>query len=321
MAYADAELRADAPAQGYEEWTPSRSRGKQLAVPVPGFLEDLEATYRRFTERVHTMDTDTRPTVYRLQRYERRGEAACPFAMFGLRTASGESVLSKRWDQAMEVAGWLRHASAEALTGDVDAAEIAAFVLGHVPGGGDAAFRLSYVPLPSIGRAHGDGRIRRAMLVEPPTADGLIIERLAAKLAGAVLTDSGGNPVCTLGPLPDDRVVDFYTRQARVWRSVTPVILHGFNATRGQISLTKTDNLLARAFEMAGYAPETIESLAFQPAPLWPGAGAAREMRVPQHLSRYPRYHVGVRFRNPVSGPVLAGIGRHYGIGLFAAME
>jgi hypothetical protein len=93
------------------------------------------------------------------------------------------------------------------------------------------------------------------MLVEPATADGLIVDRLAAKLAGAVLTDSGGNPACTLGPLPDEKVMDFYTRQAQVWRSVTPVILHGFNATRGQISLTKTDNLLARAFEMAGYAP------------------------------------------------------------------
>jgi CRISPR-associated protein Csb2 len=319
MAYADVELRTDAPAQGYEEWTPSRNRGTQLAVPVPGFLDDLEATYRRFTERVRTMDTDTRPTVYRLQRYERRGVAACPFALFGLRTASGESVLSKRWDEAMEVAGWLRHASAQALEGDVDAAEIAAFALGHGPEGSDASFRLSYVPLPSIGHAHGDGRIRRAMLVEPATADGLMVDRLTARLTGAVLTDSGGNPACTLGPLADEKVVDFYTRQAQVWRSVTPVILHGFNAARGQISLTKTDHLLVRAFEMAGYAPETIESIVFQPAPLWPGAGAAREMRVPRHLLRYPRYHVEIKFRTPVPGPVLAGIGRHYGIGLFAA--
>jgi len=319
MAYADAELRADAPEQGYEEWTPSRSRGKQLAVPVPGFLDDLEATYERFTERARTMDTDTRPTVYRLQRYERRGAAACPFAMFGLRTASGESVLSKRWDEAMEIAGWLRHASAKALEGDVGAAEIAGFVLGHGSEGRGASFRLSYVPLPSIGHAHEDGRIRRAMLVEPAAADGLMVDRLAARLAGAVLTDSGGNPVCTLGPLPDESVVAFYTRRARVWRSVTPVILHGFNAARGQISLTKTDNLLVRAFEMAGYAPETIENIVFQPAPLWQGTGAAGEMRVPRHLLRYPRYHVEVRFRSPVLGPVLAGIGRHYGIGLFAA--
>jgi CRISPR-associated protein Csb2 len=319
MAYADAEVRADAPEDGYEEWAPSRSRGKQLAVPVPGFLDDLEATYQRFTKRTQTMDTDTRPTVYRLQRYERRGAPACPFAVFGLRTPAGDSGLSRRWDEAMEVAGWLRHASAQALEGDVSAEEIAGFVLGHGQDGGGASFRLAYVPLPSIGHAHGDGRIRRAMLVEPATADGTMVDRLALKLAGAVLTDSGGNPACTLGPLPDERVMDFYTGQAQVWRSVTPVILHGFNALRGQISLTKTENLLLRAFEMAGYAAGAIESFAFQPAPLWPGTGAAREMRAPRHLLKYPRYHVEVQFRNPVTGPVLAGIGRHYGIGVFAA--
>lgn len=42
------------------------------------------------------------------------------------------------------------------------------------------------------------------------------------------------------------------------------------------------------------------------------------QMRVPQHLSKWPRYHVSGRFTEPVSGPVLVGIGRHYGIGLFA---
>lgn len=320
MAYAEAEVRVETPAQGYEEWAPARNRGKQLAVPVPGFLDDLEATYQRFTKRAQTMDTGTRPTVYRLQRYERRGAAACPIAVFGLRTTGGESVLSKRWDEAMEVAGWLRHASAQALEADVDAAEITEFVLGHGSEGHDASFRLSYVPLPSIGHAHGDGRIRRAMLVEPVTADGTMVDRLAVKLTGAVLTDSGGNPECTLGPLPDARVMDFYTAQAQVWRSVTPVILHGFNSLRGQISLTKTENLLLRAFEMAGHTAEAIESVAFQPAPLWQGTGSAREMRVPRHLLYYPRYHVEVRFRNPVAGPVLAGIGRHYGIGLFAAV-
>ncbi len=42
-------------------------------------------------------------------------------------------------------------------------------------------------------------------------------------------------------------------------------------------------------------------------------------MRVPEHLKKWLRYHVAVRFRDAVPGPVLAGIGRHYGIGLFAA--
>ena len=32
-----------------------------------------------------------------------------------------------------------------------------------------------------------------------------------------------------------------------------------------------------------------------------------------------PRYHIAVHFRDLVTGPVLAGIGRHYGVGLFAS--
>jgi len=50
-----------------------------------------------------------------------------------------------------------------------------------------------------------------------------------------------------LAPLRDDRkVLPFYVRTARVWQTVTPVILHGYNAARGRISLTKTDRLLAK---------------------------------------------------------------------------
>jgi CRISPR-associated protein Csb2 len=71
--------------------------------------------------------------------------------------------------------------------------------------------------------------------------------------------------------------------------------------------------------EKSGYSPQSIMELFFQPAPLWAGTEGALAMRVPEHLAKWPRYHVGVRFREPVPGPVLAGIGKHYGIGLFAA--
>ena len=321
MAYAETEIVESPMAQSYEEWTPTPFRGKWLSVPVPGFLDDLEATYERFVNRLEKMDTDTRPMVYRLQRYERTGKAACPYASFGLRTASGDAVWSKRWDENIEVAAWLRHASAQALTGEVDSAKVAGFVLGHSQPGVDPAFRVSYVPLPSIGYDHADGRIRRVILVEPQSADGSTGSRLGETLIGSVLTNSGGNPACTLGPLPDEKVVDFYTRDARTWRSVTPVVLHGFNSRSGQISMSKTDALLKRAFEMAGHSPGTIESIAFQSAPFWPGCGSAREARVPQHLQNYPRYHVEVRFRDSVTGPILAGIGRHFGLGVFAARQ
>jgi CRISPR-associated protein Csb2 len=87
---------------------------------------------------------------------------------------------------------------------------------------------------------------------------------------------------------------------------------------RGEISLAKTERLLLRAFEMTGYSEETIESFAFQAGPWWPGTKHASAMLVPEHLDGYPRIHVQVRFKRPMRGPMIAGIGRHYGIGLFA---
>jgi CRISPR-associated protein Csb2 len=87
------------------------------------------------------------------------------------------------------------------------------------------------------------------------------------------------------------------------------------------VSAGKTERLLWRAFEMAGRSQQQIESLAFQAAPFWTGAEAAKSIRVPKHLDGYPRYHVEVEFREAVEGPVLAGIGRHYGIGVFVSGE
>jgi CRISPR-associated protein Csb2 len=178
---------------------------------------------------------------------------------------------------------------------------------------------MSFVPLPSIGHPNADGRVRRVMLVEPQSADGRTVERLGMKLRGAKVTNADGAAVCALVNDDGAAVTQFYTRRARLWRSVTPVVLHGFNASRGTISLGKTEALLRRAFEMAGFTGQMIAGLAFQPAPLWDGTGAAAQIRVPAHLQGYPRYHIEVRFREPVMGPVLAGIGRHYGIGIFAA--
>jgi len=158
------------------------------------------------------------------------------------------------------------------------------------------------------------------MVVEPIGNNGRAVDLLGIKWIGKVLSNENGRGECVVEP-EDGRVTPLYVKHARVWRSVTPVVLHGYNSTRGVVSVGKTETLLLRAFQMAGRGKEQIESLAFQAAPLWRGAEAAGSMRVPKHLDGYPRYHVQVTFREAVEGPVLAGIGRHYGIGMFAAAE
>ena len=102
---------------------------------------------------------------------------------------------------------------------------------------------------------------------------------------------------------------------------MTPVVLHGFNSVRGEISLKKTDQLLAQAFAESGYPPELVKEVFVQQAPLVPNTPAAKDIWRAKHLLKWPCYHVGVEFHSKVRGPVLVGIGRHYGLGLFVPID
>lgn len=324
MSFADAELleRELPDGDSYETWEPCHPPGTPLAVPVPGFLEDLQQTYARFTRRASGtgVDTDTRPSVYRLQCYGRVGERVSPSVALGLRDPRHAAPFSKPWRAAMVVSAWLRHAAKVALERErFDQTTIDSFVLGHTAEGADPGERVSFVPLPTIGYENADGAIRRVLIVEPAGSSGSVCRILERKLPGWLMTDDDGRETACLVPLEDRRVLWRYQRRARLWRSVTPVVLHGYNSSHGKISLAKTERLLLRAFEMAGYGEDSIQRLAFQQAPLWRGCGAAGQIEAPLHLRGLPRYHVEVEFRTPVSGPVLAGLGRHCGLGVFAA--
>ena len=209
------------------------------------------------------------------------------------------------------MAAWLRHRAGEELRNECDEATVTGYVQGHVDGAdGDKSQRISYVPLPTIYGKHADGMIRRAMIVEPAGKSGEISELIRRKLTGAVLTGSNGEPECCLAPREQgDWTFSQYlpNKAFRVWRSVTPVLLHGYNtSSRGVISVAKTERLLLRAFEMAGFREEQIENLAFQSGPFWQGTKHAAAMRVPAHLRGYTRVHVEVRFARGVR----AGFGR-----------
>jgi CRISPR-associated protein Csb2 len=314
------------PREAEEVWMPAAS-GERFAVPVAGTLDDLQATYSRFIKRASPrggVDTHTRPSLLRMQLYRCAGALVRPEPVrFLLLNPSGDTAKAVPWRDAMKVAAWLRHAAAERLAGEYERSFIEAYVQGHTKDE-EKAQRISYVPVPTLFSRYGDGLIRRAMIVEPPDADGEVSRMLRRKLTGQVLVDVEGRAACSLAPAVDDGVFTRYLARygARRWRSVTPVVLHGWNAgRRGAISIRKTDRLLLRAFEMAGYAEREIERLAFQTAPWFVGPQHAGRMRVPAHLEGFPRLHVEVEFRRGFGGPVLAGIGRHYGIGLFAAME
>jgi CRISPR-associated protein Csb2 len=309
---------------GYSHYKPAE-KGKTWTVPSKGYLDDLISTYKRQCTRRNNegVDAAIRSRGYGESPYLRVGVTENPRSCFVLRELRNENVFFKvPWGLGMRVAAWMRHAAATALREEGYRDDfVNSYVLGHGHGHGR---HMSFVPVPTIRRAHGDGAIRRVMLVEPPDADGFITGLLQRKMATTELltlvNGSQPKPVCVLAdPEKQDFVFSFYLQEATLWESVTPVVLHGYNSAQGKFSLKKTEQLLYQAFDKSGYSRQQIAELYFQPAPFWAGTEGALQIRVPEYLNKWPRYHVSVRFKEPVSGPVLVGIGRHYGIGLFAA--
>jgi len=326
MAYAETRLMSenDVEVVTGERWIPAESSTGTLKIPTEGSLSDLCSAYERFKNRMGTsgIDPDTRGSIYGLQGYARDGTSVAPCVAFDLLNAVTGKPLAYDGRALKVVAAWLRHAVAEALREEQwDSAFIKRYVHGHeddlVTGQ-----HLSFVPLPSaVGHDHLDGCIRRALVVEPPGSDSRAVKLLSIKLAGRVIQGESGR--CQIAERKrGDRVLEhYYLGEARTWRSVTPVVLHGYNSSHGKIAVNKTEKLVTRAFESAGYPARIIERIAFQQAPLWLGAESAGAVSPPAHLKKFPRYQVEVRFRRAVRGPVLAGLGRHCGLGIFAAWQ
>jgi CRISPR-associated protein Csb2 len=224
---------------------------------------------------------------------------------------------SFRWQDGILVAAWLRHATGQRFRIEGwNSARIDAYISGHQSKGQENQ-RLSYVPLPSIGHEHADGRHRRVLVALPFGDEGEAISILD-RMTGDELISLTGEPMAWLARGQPDGVLKRYISESVEWLSVTPVVIHGLDCDKGRFRPRKAEKLILQAFHESGYNIETVEEFSYQSAPFWPGAGAARHARVPKHLDRWPRYHISVVFKKPVKGPVIVGIGRHCGLGVFA---
>ena len=238
--------------------------------------------------------------------------------------------------------------------------KINAFILGHGESKDASEHitvgprRFAYLPLPSIeGRGEGKalvvGTVRRGML----TAFGDDCEEeitwACRAVSGQELIDENKNqpPVALLSLLPaTDKIVRRYTQPAASWATVTPVVLPGYDdpahyrrrlkqgirAEEQKQLLTRLndriDGLLRKAITQAGFSQVLADhaELEWRKVGFWPGADLADRYGVPDHLRRFPRFHVRLSWRDAhhrplqVGGPVCIGGGRFFGIGLFAAL-
>ena len=159
--------------------------------------------------------------------------------------------------------------------------------------------------------------------------------------------EGSDQPAAMLALIPEsDPMLERYLRPAAEWATVTPVVLPGFDtpsdvrrqlrkgvdSTRQRKLLEEVsrriDGLLRKAITQAGFSEELAghAELEWRKTGFWAGVELAERYGVPDHLKRFPRYHVRVRWHDSAGrevklpGPVCFGGGRFYGAGLFAGM-
>lgn len=179
---------------------------------------------------------------------------------------------------------------------------------------------VAYLGLPFAGFEHGDGQLMALAVAIP----GLGREERRRILRGILGDDEGHKVMLEVpgirqpfelqyspdDPLPRSATVERWTRPVRSWVSVTPLVLDRF-PKNGDLSAA-----VVTSFVQAGLpAPHSVQ-LSMQP--LTSGAVRLMPNELPKRCRGRLYRHVRVVFEGLVSGPVLAGAGRYFGVGLFA---
>ena len=349
-----------------ERWLPGALRNEGLRIPVIGTLDALNDRHHRFLNRLREdggFDAPPPLTRFKVIGYRRADDPdERAFAAFALRdpeTGSYRSFDSAR--RGLTLAGRMRHAAYEMAKATTpfgwSESQMRSFVLGHGELRGESHVatgprRFAYMPLPSIeSRRRGGehvGAVRR-MLVST-FADDCDDELAWARraLSGAELVDEDTKrPTAVLEPIiAKERTVDRYVAAADSWATVTPVVLPGYDDRRGlrrrlrnappadeqkrllSSLFDRIDGLIRKAIVQSGFSRSLAEHaiVDWRKVGYLPGLDLADRYGVPDHLKRFPRYHVRIGWRTAtgqptrVRGPLCIGSGRFAGVGLFASL-
>ena len=286
---------------------------------MPGSIDSLIERQRARYARMRTREFVSLQPRYQEVAYTFDGTVESrPYFLYQVRTLDGRKLFPWRQHNAVTLAAMVRHALDDLhKTSDSD---LRSFVMGHVAGERYKSNRLSWVPLPSIGHVHADGRIRRVMLLGPRGSNFDLMKRAVFGMQFVYLTLDRQNVALLTQTDEIEGAVMPYLATSDEWFTITPMVLPG-HTTRGRrqpgkLVPQKISRLLIKALAQEGY-PE-VEDIRFQKAPFHLGSLCASDYRTASHMCQ-SRLHVYVKFSRPITGPMLAGVGRHYGLGVFAA--
>ena len=247
---------------------------------------------------------------------------------FELRTSEGGFAPQALASAAPLIAG-LRDAAAKRLQESLPEKStlFERLIIGRGAGPADLAQRVRLVPIPSVGTPHTDPSIRRIMVEVPPECP-IRVDDLKWAFAGLQPRNphTGESWPARLVSSADASMANRFTREALKFRSMTPVALPGARRRRvGRGGDKKADERSREEERAAGAVVQALRhagvrirpsDLHVQREPLH-RRGVRAELFAPG--SRFPSHalwHVELRFREAVSGPLLIGDGRFCGLGL-----
>ena len=178
---------------------------------------------------------------------------------------------------------------------------------------------VAWAPLSFVDHEYADGRLLGLAVLLPEAitpADRRLVLRALGQLRRIGLPGGRLWEVEPAGPdAPRTLWRRTWTRPARIWTTVTPMILDRFpDDRRASRSLAA---IIAKACRDVG-CPNP-ESVSASRAGMLRGVPPSSRFPVRRQAGepRRPYTHVTLRFAQPVAGPLLLGAGRYFGLGLF----
>ena len=203
-------------------------------------------------------------------------------------------------------------------------------IIGRGAGPRDLDRRVRLFPIPSIGAAYTDMSIRRLM-VEIPAECPIRVDDLRWAFAGLAPCDpeTGETWPGRLVSTEDSRMVDRFSRDGRIFRSVTAVALSAaarcrvgddeHNTTKDGGERLREEERAAgavvQALRHAGVRARPTD-IRVQREPFQRRGAMAERFAGGSRFSKHALWHVELRFSTAVPGPLIIGDGRFCGLGL-----
>lgn len=183
--------------------------------------------------------------------------------------------------------------------------------------GHDTSRHVAWLPLPDVGHRYARGLVKGVAVAIPQDTPTDIRLKILAGLHRVRELRLPDGRIAQLQPMPPGMPTPVtlrassWTTLARVWSSVTPVVL---DRPPKKLSDAKLKVAVETSLAYAGYPrPAHIEVSRYSRF-----QGAPPAFEVP---TKIPRVHATVWFDAPVAGPLTIGRLRNYGIGLFRPLD